>query len=259
MRSSLIYIILVSLLFALGSCSSTNTDTGTGTGTSTTDDATGTTSGTTSGTSPGFEKELINEFIDLPKFPIPVPQPSAVEILPKAYFSNCKVLSDVNYKLINALNKCGYSGMSYYYVKNGFALVTQLEQINPDGTPKEDALRWAPLLLNSGEFSLTNYIKGLFYAKPGYYRCIVFIISDINYKITGVSPTKEQSDSWLVNGLIKLPKKIGEMNLNENYSFDALIYEYKKLENDNTATIIIPSIIGGRNHLEKTKILLALK
>ncbi len=199
--------------------------------------------------------ELATDSLDLsefPKFPLPPPQPSATDEIPKTYFSGSQTLSDVNKKLTSALEKCGYTRKSYFYVPNGFALVTQLEKINTDGTPKPDSERWRGD--NHREFSLKNYLKDLLYAQPGFYRCIVFVVTDKYYKYSDTLATRQQTQDWLISGTNRLPSEIGALTLNDGHSFDVLIYEFKKNENDQESNIIIPSAMNGKIHLTRSKV-----
>lgn len=114
--------------------------------------------------------------INIPKFLFAPPKPSAQINLPRQIFANCLTLSDVNEILINALDNCGYERKSYFSYPNGFVLVTQLEQIDRDETPKSDQFRWsisnAPAFENG--FSLVEYFRLLLNARAGYYRCFGF-------------------------------------------------------------------------------------
>src|SRR5688572_6309042 len=69
-------------------------------------------------------KPLINNPYDDPEFPLPPPQPSASDNISNSKFNNCTTISQINDTLIKAMEECGYTRRSYFYVPNGFALVT---------------------------------------------------------------------------------------------------------------------------------------
>ncbi|MBV8774528.1 MAG: TonB family protein [Deltaproteobacteria bacterium] len=72
-------------------------------------------------------------------FPWPPPKASARVVLPGRLFqeSNQQLpLRAIDLKLSTALESAGYLERSYFAVPDGFALVTRLEQIDIDGTPK---------------------------------------------------------------------------------------------------------------------------
>jgi hypothetical protein len=195
---------------------------------------------------------------NFPEFFLPPPQPSATDEISKSYFTDCKTINDINLKLSSALDKCGYLRKSYFYVANGFALVTQLEKINEDGSLKPENERWTIDEYNS-HFSLRSYLRRLLYANPGFYRCIVFIITDSYYKYSENLATQKQTREWLISGTNRLPVEISKIVINDNYSFNVLIYEFKKNETETESNILIPSSITGRNHLINSKIYDQLK
>ncbi|WP_143305642.1 hypothetical protein [Chitinophaga vietnamensis] len=196
--------------------------------------------------------------IYIPAFPFPPPQPSATDEISRSYFATCKALSDVNARLSAALDKCGYVRKSYFSAPNGFVLVTQLEKINKDRTVKSENERWIQEE-DQESFSLKNYLTRLLFANPGYYRCIVFVVSDRYYHYSENKATERQANEWLASGINRLPAEIGKIPFNENHSLDVLIYEFKKNESDTSVSMIVPSPVTGRNQLIKNKIYDGLK
>jgi hypothetical protein len=197
----------------------------------------------------------------MPEFNLPPPQPSATDVLPGTYFTDCKYLKQINTKLLAALAGCGYSRRSYYHAPNGFALVTQLERINENGMPKQEKERWETDMSLASVFSLKSYFKSLFFSNQGYYRCIVFLITNANYTSSQTTATKKLANEWLKDGSNKLNTEIGDLPVTDDYSFDVLIYEFKKNENDNgmDCSIVLPSPITGRTHLKNTEFFKYLK
>ncbi len=103
----------------------------------------------------------------LPKiFPFPPPKASTyAEIKNELLFSSNSrqkvTFIDVEKSLRQALDKAGYAEISYFLIPAGFALVTRLEQINADGTPKSKEIRWLPIASKPRVFSMTDYLKPL--------------------------------------------------------------------------------------------------
>lgn len=190
-----------------------------------------------------------------PRFPLPPPKASTTDNIPSSFFQNCLTIGDVDKKLSQALDKCGYLRKSYFYVPNGFALVTQFEAINKDGSPKQGTERWVASGAFKNNFSISEYFKRLLYAKKGYYRTIVFIFSEDYITQSSKEATSSEAKNWLETGANKLPKALVKMPFNQDYTLDALIYEFKKSENDSSAVLVTPSEISGRTHLIKTKII----
>lgn len=188
----------------------------------------------------------------MPIFPIPAPQASDVEKLQRRYFGEGKTLEQVNQKLQSALDFKGYTRKAYFSVNGGFALVTQVEQTKTTGIPVDLPYRWVEEIEFSEEFSPGDIIERLFTAKVGYYRCIVFVVSDQIITFTDSPPTKGTSEYWLRKGATSLPSTIGNKLFNATYNVTALIYQFEKPEND-PAKPITTTTIPGR-HLVVTGI-----
>jgi len=208
----------------------------------------------------GRETSFKEEYSHFPEFPLPPPAPSASEDLTDYFRSYASKLKDVNKALISALKKNGYTRRSYFHVPNGFALVTQLEKIDHDAFSIPEPNRWS----TSGDdvsilFSIQDYIFSLFNAKPGYYRCIVFVITTDLYSFSDSTLSWEEKDKWLNDGVIKLPRTVGKKKFTEDYTVMALIYEFKKLENEEDAEMIIPSSNSGMRHLDHSGIIKSLE
>ena len=184
-------------------------------------------------------------------FPSPIPTPSAEARLTDRFLKVASKLKDVNKILISALDSNKYSRWSYYYVEGGFALVTQLERINANGFSYAEPNRWDDQFTSGAgkPFSLKDYISALFHARPGYYRCIVFIVTTKNFTTSGSPPDSNIVDIWLDKGFNYLPYEVLEADFTEQYTVNAMIYEFKKPENDTKVTLILPSSVSGNKHL----------
>jgi len=198
---------------------------------------------------------LRNFSVGIPEFPIPYPKPSAIDILPISVLKRSKSLGDVLVALNKALDNCGYYRKSYFSVPNGFAVVTQLEQINENGTTKPESERWIYHYSRTRIFSVSDYIRALFKAKPGYYRCIAFLVSNEIIYSDSRAPSRDSVYNWLHRGANKLPRGLKKINIDQEYDITALIYEFRRLGNSSQAQLQIPSAFQGRTHLEKSCLL----
>lgn len=187
-------------------------------------------------------------------FPFPPPKPSARETISIAAFPNTKNLKDTYDFLNYALNQCGYYEKSVYKIPNGFALVTRIEKINGDGASKTPPERWSIKQKSSSKFSVSDYIKSLFSSNPGFYRVIVFVVTDVPFATTAISPSKKEAITWLHKGLNKLPKDVGAIPLNKEHLCSVLIYEFKFPESGEDAFLMNPSLHTGRTHLVKANL-----
>jgi len=194
----------------------------------------------------------------IPEFQWPPPRASATAEIPRRFFSSetdeLLKLSDVKGALQAAFESCGYFEKSYYAVPWGFAMVTRLEQINRDGTSKEPPDRWAVEVQPLRKFSLKEYLTALFFANPGYYRIIVFIVSPHPFSQTDVKVSNIEAMAWHSAGLNELPDGIGALEYSEKYKCTALIYEFEQPNPGEPGKLKDPSNLQGRTHLEKANL-----
>ncbi|OLA98120.1 MAG: hypothetical protein AUH19_01525 [Verrucomicrobia bacterium 13_2_20CM_55_10] len=138
----------------------------------------------------------------MPAFPWPPPAASAETMIPDRWLSTGggADLSNVAVILESALRAAKYPKWSYSSVPNGFALVSQMEQIKEDGTPSPEAARWSTDLPAVANMTLMEFVRALVNAQPGYYRVIVFIVTNQPWSRTGTKPTGVKADKWLAEG-----------------------------------------------------------
>jgi hypothetical protein len=198
----------------------------------------------------------------IPSFPWPPPKASAFEKLSNTLLktgTQKTLLLNVAKRLETAFDHAGYGERSYHAVPNGFALVSRMEQINLDGTPKNMPDRWSVGSKNNPKsISLVDYIKVLFNAPKGHYRVIVFIVTDMPFSASSAAPTEKESEEWIHDGSVALPQTIAKRMYSENYYTTALIYEFERLSGDTGAVLKVPSDLLGKDHLQKAGILTAL-
>lgn len=194
----------------------------------------------------------------IPEFPWPPPQASSTIVIPSKFliYSTGKIvrLYDINKRLSTVMDSCGYLEKSYYAVPDGFAVVTRLEQIKSDGTPKDAPERWSTDVGPLRRFSLQEYLRALFTANPGYYRIIVFIVTSHPFSQSKARVSHSEAMDWLRGGLNILPSSIGENVYTDDYNTTALIYEFELLEVSAKPNLKVPGRLGGQTHLEKSKL-----
>ena len=108
---------------------------------------------------------------DFPRFPWPPPNASSRYVLPLSIFGDKNNFGQVSDYIVSNLEERGYVERSFFLADNGaLILVTRLERIKQDGTSMQEPDRWVALGVR-----LRSWVN-LFYAEPGYYRVIVFVI-----------------------------------------------------------------------------------
>lgn len=193
----------------------------------------------------------------IPQFPWPPPKASAFVKIPNELVSGTggkPFLRDVARRLEQTFDAAGYVERSYHSIPNGFALVSRIEQILADGTPREEAARWSVSNVRPNVVSLRDYITALFTAPRGRYRIIVFIVTDLPVTQEKKEPTRAEATEWLTSGALILPPSIGGQPYSGDYYTTALIYEFERGAGDQSAALKIPSDLPGKTHLERAGI-----
>jgi hypothetical protein len=216
---------------------------------------------TTEPTSPSdYEEDSGERGVDdeeaMPEFPWPPPTASASDVIPRGLLvgnAAHPTLSTVAQAIESAFEQAGYGKKSYYSVPGGFAMASQFEQINQDGSPSID--RWSSRVPPLRKWSLSSYLNALFTAQPGYYRVIVFIVTSKAFSQDDVKVTSEQGRAWVASGSNRLSEEIGNQEYSPAYSCTALIYEFK--QTGKHAELVDPSQIIGKTHLEKAGLMAA--
>lgn len=191
-----------------------------------------------------------------PVFPWPPPTPSARLVIPSEVFPRQETLGRASMYLESALNRAGYAEISYYIIPGGIAVVTRLEHIYPDGRPFESSERWLVDDESMQTLSLSAYVKELFAVDEGFYRVVVFVVSDKAFGASNRPVTREEATEWLSNGYNTLPSELVERPLSASHKCTALIYEFRK-NHGTSPHLLIPSPLGATQHLAASGLLAA--
>lgn len=201
----------------------------------------------------------------LPAFPWPPPRTTARYDVPRDLATargRAATLGAVADHLEEAaLQGQGYTQLSYYGVPDGFALVTQIEQITEDGRPAPPPGRWEAELqpVSLANFSLENYLKALVMARRGYYRVIVFVATpqpfaeDLRRRLS-----RDEAENLFHSGLSKLPATLRPVAYGGDYNLTAMIYEFEQQVPGRPAITRNSSPVTGEMHLKQAMILSAL-
>jgi hypothetical protein len=193
----------------------------------------------------------------MPDFPWPPAQWSAQAAVPRGVFAASPTLGDAAMVLTAALDRAGYVERSFYRAPGGFALVARLERINADGSPDPSFRFLSPSA--DEPFDLGTYVQSLFFTPEGFYRQIVFVVSDQPFTSSGVAPTAGDADAILARGATGLAQDIEAAPMSEGHQVIALIYEFKKGAADGDVAILNPGRLGAVAHLAASGIAQALE
>ena len=187
---------------------------------------------------------------DIPIFPWPTPTRS-ITLSDLVEFSiqpgTAHTLSEVNILLRSALLSCEYE-YQYYAVTNGFALVTKLEQFDLKGYTLGD--KRYELEPSYNGFDLAN----IFRPPEGYYRIIVFAVTDEENPDSAYVVSRDEAHAWLKNGCLALPESIGEREFSSSHYCVALIYEFEQIGKHQYPEPTTTSV-GPRAHIENSGLL----
>lgn len=193
-------------------------------------------------------------------FPWPnPPQPSVTAPIPLNLLfgqdTQGRTLMDVGRRLGGAIADAGYLQPVYLSAGcNGFAIVLDLEHIQPDGARKPGTAGFGPSSQQE-RFSLASYIARLFYAPPGYYRQIVFVVSAEDMARTTAPPTESELRSIAKDGSTSLPPAFADVPYTWKHKVLALIYEFEKGPSDGDTRLIPPKgRLGATVHLKKARL-----
>ncbi len=155
---------------------------------------------------------------DFASFPYPVKSASDSYRFDGRLFLQARSLGEINQQLSQALNAEGYYGKRYFALPEGFALVTQLERVYPDGKPLPTLERWGQSVRHQAQFSLREYMMSLVFAEQGYYRTFAFVVmprSIAENPLLGLG--RLDPKPWQQVEGEKLPEKIAQLSLDDGY------------------------------------------
>jgi len=193
-----------------------------------------------------------NTKFTIPSFPWPPPQCAQHQTLIESIAPNYRTFAELDAQIRLVLDANGYSQKSYFQVPNGFALVTQLEQFNADGTSKTGDNRWADFPVQEDVKGIWDYLVSIIVPTPGYYRLFVFIVTDNEYNLASRRVSREEAESWMKEGLTRLPGKLGEKSTTTNHSLDILIYEFETPQTTKICTLKCSGAKDILTHLKKS-------
>lgn len=186
-------------------------------------------------------------------FPVNPPIASAWTPLPQLVAAGGHpTLGDFDRILSKALDQVGYGTKGYYSYPDGFALATRIEQIYPDGRPMPLPDRFSMLPPVPKLFSI-DYLKGIVAPRKGYFRVIVFIVTDRPIVQSEEYATQAQAVGWPSRGATKLPSKISKAAAPDGISATAFIYEFKNSTADDSSKLTLldsSTIQGGETLLD---------
>lgn len=187
-----------------------------------------------------------------PSIDFPPPLASSKIIIKDSIFITFSTLGDVSDYLVGLLLENGFEYVSFYHCPGGFALVSELEEIDEYGfrVSKPHNTRRKPM-------SFSDYLSNLFFGKRGRYRMFSFIYSEIPFHLDLEDHISEEyARAFVARGANKLSVIRSKDNNNSNFTLTVLVYEFVSVDGLNGQLILPPESIPARAQLINSGIML---
>jgi hypothetical protein len=195
----------------------------------------------------------------VPQFPWPAPKPTTHTPIPRALLQNpataSETLGDIADRVEIALRAAGLDYAAYGIGNSGFAYVTRVEMIRPDGTPFPPPNRFPTDVRTSAPNErFLDFVVSRFFARPGFYRVIAIVVTDRPLITSSTGITADSATSLADGTMISIPPELRGLVV-PRLGFAALIYEYSKANAaQTTADLRTSPLISAHRHLAKAGI-----
>jgi hypothetical protein len=186
---------------------------------------------------------------ELPQFPMPPPEWTLRTVLPAglAVTREGEPLGGIFDRLRQALGRAAIQDYTVYGIENdGFAVVARMESIQDDGRPAAE--RWTQGVVRPSVFSVGDYLKALFTARPGRYRVLAFLVT-ARTVTPGAPADKDTLNRLWRGGAGDLPQDVRQIALPPSGRCEALVYEFFRATEDDRPVQIADSRLTGPQHL----------
>jgi hypothetical protein len=140
--------------------------------------------------------------------------------------------------LSSALEQFGYVTKGYFYYPGGFALATRIEQIQPGGESLNPPDRFSKLPPVPKVFSF-DYLRHIFIPRTGFFRIIVFIITNQSIQESNEPTTTAIAEGWPNHGVPGLPSKIASTLASPDETVNVYIYEFDNTTAGNVSDLTL--------------------
>ncbi|MBP6825844.1 MAG: hypothetical protein KA165_04695 [Saprospiraceae bacterium] len=172
-------------------------------------------------------QEEVVKNLPIPRFPWPPPGCGTAKVLESSAMAGCSTLGQADARLCKGLDAKGFGKRSYFIVPNGFALVTQLEHYNANGTSAPADQRWLDYPLQESFSDQIKYIEeNLEVTPPGYFRIFVFIVTDKEFA-SSPQISGDEAKKWLLSGGTSLPEDLADDNYTARHHVTAIVYKFE--------------------------------
>jgi hypothetical protein len=171
------------------------------------------------------------------RFPDRIPTPTStysISLSELGLASGGGTLGSVESVLDRGVRSMGFSEIAYFPYRNGFAMVTRVEQIDAQGLPLPPPNRWSASIANLIKTGGVQWWKALVVPTPGHFRVTIFVVDNQPISADG-GTAGEESIQKLLLGPNALSPEITNRPINNTFVCEALVYEYTRRTNDTEA------------------------
>ena len=189
------------------------------------------------------------------------PKATATVELPIIPVSQGLTLAEFSARISKAMDDAGYERRSYFWLDKehapGFAIITHIEQIHPNGVPVSKA-RWSFDLPSYENFSIATFLRWLIKADPGNYRLIAIVVSKTPFKEKKEPITEDQVGKLTAGPKFLAKTKDSDAVVTGDYHCIAYIYEFERKTRNDNPVFKDTSDVSWSAHLASTPLWKAL-
>ena len=201
------------------------------------------------------QNAMVSHYHEKYYFPLPAPF-TKTKLVQKKYKPQLITLGQVCNYMESCFFQAGYKDhLNYYYLKKpGFAIASDIERINKDGSPAPESERWD---LKQQRVTWYSAFEAIFFETESNFRIIVCVISAKEY-LTSSQPSSFYKMSENLNKSYSvLPEDLENNKLNAQ-TITILVYHFTQHDVGKVPVINLNTNLSARKHLEMTTGLLRL-
>jgi hypothetical protein len=162
-----------------------------------------------------------------------------------------RTLRDLSKRFEDSLVEARQPSPSYYSVPGGFALLTQIQQIDAEGNILSNGVVQTAALK---EKQFLSGLRKLMASKPdGYYRIVTFVVTDQPFAFSENELDREEAADRYQSGLSALPNTDQFATpISSDHKIYVLIYEFENSKTD--LTLLNPAMLDPYVHLDSMSI-----
>lgn len=181
-----------------------------------------------------------------------VPKPTASRPIFAEGQASFATVKDVADQFERALDESDYTRRWWFRVPNGFALLTELEQVDAAGEPLPGGARWIPgFIPPSFSESPGEWFKYLAQGKRGHYRFFALVVTDARLPV-GAAPKEANIDAWEWSNpdVGHRPEGLDAMPYTAEHRSTAYIYYFVRRHKQDPLQFVGPGAIFGPHQRE---------